>query len=317
MSPINGIDALSGCGRSEGLLRSRRMNVHHLELFYYVAKHGGISRAVRAMPYGIQQPAVSGQLRALETELGVRLFERTPFRLTAAGVKLQQFVEPFFGRLESVREELRTGDTPVLRLGAAEVALRDHVPEIAAQLRKKLPGLRLKMRAGLQAQLAGWLKEGEIDLAIAATGTRSPAGLRCKRLLRLRLALLVPARARYRDAEDFFARKPVEVAHIGLPATEAISREFERALRARGVNWPMTIEANSLFMIAQYVAQGQGVGVSLDWPGLARVPGVKALPLADATIEIAALWRDEPTPLIQAFLAEAERHLAEQPVGEI
>lgn len=293
------------------------MNVHHLELFYYVAKHGGISRAVRAMPYGIQQPAVSGQLRALETELGVRLFERTPFRLTAAGEKLQQFVEPFFGRLESVREELRAGDAPVLRLGAAEVALRDHVPEIAAQLRRTLPGLRLKMRAGLQAQLAGWLREGEIDLAIAATGARSPAGLRCKRLLRLRLALLVPTRARYRDAEDFFARKPADVAHIGLPATEAISREFDRALRVRGVRWPMRIEANSLFMIAQYVAQGQGVGVSLEWPGLARVPGVKALPLPEAAIEVAALWRDEPTPLIQAFLAEAERHLAEQGAGRI
>jgi len=293
------------------------MNIHHLELFYYVAKHGGISRAVRAMPYGIQQPAVSGQLRALETELGVRFFERTPFRLTAAGEKLQQFVEPFFGRLESVREELRAGDAPVLRLGAAEVALRDHVPEIAAQLRRTLPGLRLKMRAGLQAQLAGWLKEGEIDLAIAAMGVRAPAGLRCKRLLRLRLALLVPTRARYRDAEDFFARKPADVAHIGLPATEAISREFDRALRARGVRWPMTIEANSLFMIAQYVAQGQGVGVSLEWPGLARVPGVKALPLPEAAIEVAALWRDEPTPLIQAFLAEAERHLEEQGAGKV
>ena len=38
------------------------MNIHHLELFYYFAKHGGISEAVRNMPYGIQQPAISGQV---------------------------------------------------------------------------------------------------------------------------------------------------------------------------------------------------------------------------------------------------------------
>ena len=61
------------------------MNVHHLELFYYVAKHGGISAAVRKIPYGIQQPAVSGQVGSLEKDLGVRLFERSPFRLTPAG----------------------------------------------------------------------------------------------------------------------------------------------------------------------------------------------------------------------------------------
>jgi len=58
------------------------MNIHHLELFYYVAQHGGISRAVRHIPYGIQQPAVSSQMLLLEEDLGTRLFERSPFRLT-------------------------------------------------------------------------------------------------------------------------------------------------------------------------------------------------------------------------------------------
>ena len=47
------------------------MNIHHLELFYYVARHGGISEAVRNMPYGIQQPAISGQVIQLEEFLGV------------------------------------------------------------------------------------------------------------------------------------------------------------------------------------------------------------------------------------------------------
>jgi DNA-binding transcriptional LysR family regulator len=42
------------------------VNIHHLELFYYVAGHGGISEAVRHMPYGIQQPAVSDQVIQLE-----------------------------------------------------------------------------------------------------------------------------------------------------------------------------------------------------------------------------------------------------------
>ena len=50
------------------------MNVHHLKLFCYVAKHGGISAAVRHIPYGIQQPAVSGQMRQLEGDVGEKLF---------------------------------------------------------------------------------------------------------------------------------------------------------------------------------------------------------------------------------------------------
>ncbi len=42
------------------------MNIHHLELFYFVAKYGGIAAALRNIPYGIQQPAVSGQIAKLE-----------------------------------------------------------------------------------------------------------------------------------------------------------------------------------------------------------------------------------------------------------
>src|SRR3954468_9100685 len=96
------------------------MNVHHLELFYYVAKHGGISAAVRHIPYGVQQPAVSGQIGQLEKDIGVRLFERQPFRLTVAGEQLQEFVTPFFGELGAMRTRLVEQVTPQLRVGAAE-----------------------------------------------------------------------------------------------------------------------------------------------------------------------------------------------------
>src|SRR2546421_12688001 len=58
------------------------MNIHHLELFYFVAKHGGIAAAVRSIPYGMQQPAVSGQIAKLEESLGTKLFQRRPFALS-------------------------------------------------------------------------------------------------------------------------------------------------------------------------------------------------------------------------------------------
>lgn len=71
-------------------------NLHHLELFYYVTKHRGVSAAARRMPYGIQQPAVSAQLLRLEETLGSKLFHRRPFALTAVGRQLYEFIAPFF-----------------------------------------------------------------------------------------------------------------------------------------------------------------------------------------------------------------------------
>src|SRR5512145_349213 len=118
------------------------MNIHHLELFYYVAKHGGISEAVRNIPYGIQQPAMSGQIIQLEEFLGVALFQRRPFALTPAGQELYDFIKPFFSNLQPVADKLRGGTAHHIRVGASEVVLRDHLPDVLDSLRKKFPSLK-------------------------------------------------------------------------------------------------------------------------------------------------------------------------------
>src|SRR5207253_4073666 len=102
------------------------MNIHHLELFYFVAKHGGIAAAVRNIPYGIQQPAVSGQIAKLEEHLGVKLFDRRPFALSPAGAELFEFIRPFFENLDAIAEKIRRDASPQLRIAAPSVALRDY-----------------------------------------------------------------------------------------------------------------------------------------------------------------------------------------------
>ena len=116
------------------------MNVHHLELFYYVARHGGIMPAVRNIPYGIQQPAVSSQIAQLEEFLGVTLFHRRPFALTPEGEKLFEFIRPFFSNLEKVADELQGGQARHIRIGASPIVLREHLPELLQDDAQKISG---------------------------------------------------------------------------------------------------------------------------------------------------------------------------------
>src|SRR6478609_1979025 len=134
------------------------MNVHHLELFYYVARHGGIMPAVRNIPYGIQQPAVSSQIAQLEEYLGTTLFHRRPFSLTSAGDKLYRFIEPFFSGLDKLGAELQGGTNHTLRIGSSDVVLRDHLPEMLQVVRKAFPQLRVSLCEGYQPELEGMLQ---------------------------------------------------------------------------------------------------------------------------------------------------------------
>jgi DNA-binding transcriptional LysR family regulator len=285
------------------------MNVHHLELFYYVAKHGGISAAVRHIPYGIQQPAVSGQMSALEENAGARLFERTPFRLTAAGEKLFAHVRPFFEGLEGVAGELRAGTKPELRIGASELVLRDHVPTVMQRVRERHPKLRLNMRSGYQTQLETWLRDGVIDLAIGPVDARPPARLRQLRLARVPLVLLVHRQWPLKDAAELWSQKKIAEPLVGLPAGTSVMKNFQRGLKRRGVTWAQTVEATSIELVTCYVANGEGHGVNLAIPGAIRHRAVRALALDGfEPMTMGLLWRGEPSELVRAAIAEVQRY---------
>jgi len=289
------------------------MNVHHLELFYYVALHGGITRAVRHMPYGIQQPAISSQILVLERDLGKRLFDRSPFKLTPEGEELYEFVRPFFGNLNVMSTRLRKLAAPQLRVGASEIVLRDHLPQLLSRIQATYPGLRVALRTGFQAQMEAALQAREIDLAITPLETRVPPRIRSLRLVRLPLVLLVPKNLKLKSVADLWAQSVVEHTLITLPATETVSRQFQKGLQRLKVEWPMQMEASSLDLITRYVANGYGIGLSVNAGEVVRHPKVRVLELPGfEPIEIAAFWNGALTPIVRETLIEMQKYAASQ-----
>ena len=279
------------------------MNVHHLELFYYVAKHGGIGPAVRRIPYGIQQPAVSGQILALEDFLGERLFQRRPFALTSAGRRLAEFIAPFFDNLEEVSSELRGVAGRRLRLAASAQALRDHVPGLLKQLHQVTPHLQLSLHEADQGQAETLLQSQEIDLAITELADKPAAGLRAHTLLRLPLVLLVPKDSPVRSAREFWSAEVVPHGLVAYGDQQTLARQFHAELRRRGHRWPLTIEAASMDLVETYVAEGVGAGLSVHVPGGRERPDLRMLPLPGfKPLVVAALWQGKLPPLPAAFL---------------
>lgn len=280
------------------------MNVHHLELFYYVAKHGGISAAVRKIPYGIQQPAVSGQVGSLEKELGVRLFERSPFRLTAAGERLFAHVQPFFEGLGPLVNDVKAAAHPELRICGAELVLRDHLPAVLKQMKTRIPKLRFSLRTtGYLSQVEEWLREGQADVAFLPVYDRVPTGLRMIRLASFPLVLQVPRASKLKVAADLFAQKKIAEPLICLEPRSVVVQRFFQELKARGASWPHVVEATSLDLVTRYVANGDGIGLNVLVDLKARQPGVRLIPLPGfSPLTMGALWRGQPSATVQAVI---------------
>ena len=279
------------------------MNIHHLELFYYVARHGGISEAVRHFPYGIQQPAVSSQIIQLEEHLGVTLFQRRPFELTAPGKELYAFVQPFFDNLDAVTAKLQGGLAHHIGIGASEVALREHLPALLPAVKKKFPGLKCTLRQGYQHEIEAWLERREIDLAVSLIGGKMPVGIQHEPLLDLPLILLVPKDSPIQSAEQLWEQDKIGEPLIALPAFETMCRNFQQGLARKGIDWFPSIEVSSMNLIEAYVANGYGVGLFVSVPKVVLSQLVRVIPLEGfAPVTVGVLWNGKATPLVRAFV---------------
>lgn len=293
------------------------MNIHHLELFYFVAKFEGITAAVRKMPYGIQQPAVSGQILQLEDKLGVKLFNRRPFALTPAGEELYDYVYPFFSRLDDLEEKLRGEEGRHLRLAATASALRNHLPDCLEKLKVEEPNLKLSLREVAPSDVHAMLTSQQVDVAIGVIGGKMSEGLRADPLMRIPTVLWVPSKSRAKSWKDFVEKDPYSKTGfvgkeplIGLPPNEILQQLFQKEFDRREINWPVSVEVNSTDVIRDFVGRGFGVGVGIYIPGVDNPKGVKALPLKDfPPLVIGGMYQGRPKGVVEDFLRIAREHV--------
>lgn len=282
------------------------MNIHHLELFYHVARNGGVSAAARRIPYGIQQPAISAQVIQLENTLGTTLFVRRPFKLTRAGEELFRFIEPFFGGLDEMGRRLRRGGEVSVRIGAMEAVQREYLPRIIKALRGSFPDLYFTLVPADIEQIEQGLLAQEIDLGIARLLGKRPEGVRQKEMLRVPMGLMVPKESPLKTAQSLWKLDRIPESLIADPHS-AVCRVFQSELQRRNVEWYPSIELNSPELIARYVTEGFGVGLVLVEPGIDQPEDIRVVPLDDfPSIPYGVLWTGILSPIQRKFLDEAQ-----------
>jgi DNA-binding transcriptional LysR family regulator len=260
------------------------------------------------MPYGIQQPAISGQISQLEKALGVKLFRRRPFGLTPGGVKLFTEIESFFSGLRELPDQIRGHAARRLRLAAPGIILRDYLPKIFTDYKRRYHDFRLTLYDANQAVAEELLRKHEIDLAITELeGRPAPSTSSCI-LMRLPLVLVVPKRATFRTVGDFFRNDSPSQSLISLPADEVISKLFHVGLRKLGLAWAAAIEVSSLELVDLYTSLGFGIGLSVAVPELRRKSGLRVLSLRKLPpLTIAALWSGDLSQSAASFLASIQK----------
>ncbi len=145
------------------------MNLRQLQYAVSLAETESFSQLAEKL--NISQPALSKHILTLEKELGVQLFDRTtiPLRLTAAGeFFIREAKELLYKEDQMMRsmKQFSTGEKGELVIGITPFRSAYLIPDIVKNVRKKFPGIRVKLLEEGSEQLRKDAADGRFDFAV-------------------------------------------------------------------------------------------------------------------------------------------------------
>jgi LysR family hydrogen peroxide-inducible transcriptional activator len=284
------------------------VTLRQLRYFASLARHRHFGQAAEAC--AVTQPALSMQIRELETELGLDLVERRPGEvvLTDTGVEIASRAEGVLSATRDLVEFARSRGRALggrLHLGVIPSLAPYVLPRVLPAIQRRYPDLEIELRETQTRQLVSELAQGSLDLVMMALPV-AEADVETHELFDDPFLLAVPAGdprpARARVSGDDIDRERLILLEEGHCLRD---QALAYCTRGRGVG-PMGLGATSLATVMQMVANGYGVTLV---PQVAvgvevRDPRIRLLRFADPEPgrKVGLVWR-RTSPRKSDFLA--------------
>ena len=279
-----------------------------LRAFHAVAETGSVTEAARRL--GLTQPAVTVQVRTLERERGVRLFDRGPEGLapTEAGVALYRITRRLFRLYQDAADALQGAAEltfGTLRIGADGPFAA--IP-ILARFADRYPGVRIEARMGNAPETLAALQDSRVDVAVLSLAAAAPHGLHVRPLCDQGLRILMPLGHPWAARASISAADLDGVTMVGREDGSATRVALDRACAAVAARPRIRLSLGSREAVREAVAAGLGVAAVLDGETGAD-PRLIDRPLdtpAGIRLAVACLAERSDHPPVRAFLALAE-----------
>jgi DNA-binding transcriptional LysR family regulator len=300
------------------------MDMRQLRYFVAVARAGHLTRAAEAL--GMQQPPLTQQMKRLEAELGLLLFERHPkgMRLTEAGQALLADAERLLADFDALRQRLReraSGERGTLAVAfTSSAAAHAFTPRALREMRQHHPGVELRIDEDHAAAVTDAVAAGRLHAGLIRVPVAQPPGLRFEVLLREPVMLALPAdhplaRQRSNRALGLRALHGEPLLLVRRPGAPGLYAKLLELCARAGVQPRIVAEVERMMTNLNLVAAGAGLSVVPASMCGQHAGAVVYRPLAasvrlDAPLTLVTREAD-PSPLTR-LLAERLRTLAQQ-----
>jgi DNA-binding transcriptional LysR family regulator len=290
--------------------------LRELRTFVAVARQGSFAAAGQVV--GLTPSAVSAQIRNLEAELGIRLFDRTGRTaiLNMNGKKALGHAEEIlavFARMMEVGDGVTLrGELKVGAIGTVQTGL---LPDAMVMLQKRAPALRIHLVPGVSLTLLNQVDAGEIDLALVVKPPFAlQKDLHAEDIVREEFALITPTFVSETDPLEILANYPF----IRYDRSSFAGRQVAGFLNQHGIVPDQILELDEIEAIVRMVQGGLGVSViplAGDWavnPDRLRVRHLGPLTF-HRTLQAVVRYAQRAAPAVTVFLDCVRQAVSDRP----
>lgn len=289
------------------------MELRHLRYFRAVAEDRHMTRAAERL--GIAQPALSQQIRSLEEELGVPLFDRIGrgLVLNEAGRLFLEEARAVLDRVEkaaSTARQAARGDVGRLRVGfTASTCFNPVLTEALKTYRLAWPRVELVLEESRSSLLETALEQGTLDAAFLRPPLRSADLLDFLLVAKEPMLVALPAGHRHETRKSLTLTALREEAFILYPRATGpgLSEAVVAACRQAGFAPRIAQQTPQLASTVNLVAAAMGIAVVPQCMAKVRPDSVRYVPLrgADLQAEFGLAWRRRDRSVTVRHLVEA------------
>ncbi len=233
-----------------------------LEIIRAIAEQGSLTAAADKL--GVTQPAISIQLRKLETQLGLALAERSGrhVTLTEAGVELLRHARRLAQGIDDMQdslEQFRTLDRGHLRLAVVSTA-NYFIPDQIARFRQDHPGIEINLHVANRNSVFGELEANEADLAITGQPW-DDADLVARPFKENPLVVIAPAGHPLANQTNIPVSELSQFPHVVRESGSGTRAAMERAFQSQDIDFSISCVLSSNEAVKQAVQANLGIAV--------------------------------------------------------
>lgn len=242
------------------------MNIHQLRAICEVVKQG-LRMSTAAEALFRSQPGISRQIREIEEEIGVQVFQRNRNKiqaLTPAGREVVAVAERILRDIESLRligKEYSSNDVGELTIATTHTQARYSLPGAIEAFTREFPRVGVTLRQGNPVQCCDLLAAGEVDVAIATETSRSYGELVSFPAYRVTRCIVARRDHPVLKEKRLTLEKLAEYPIIAFDAAFSGRRLVVEAFSQAGLTPNVVLSAVDADVTKAYVERGMGIAV--------------------------------------------------------